>query len=120
MAGEVVERAAGGDDVDEPEQRRPQLLIAGGELHRPRVQGAQRLAGARRERGGQGLADAAQLVAHRRLPLSADLVRAHRAAASQTGGVARSIASQPMSRSRSASSAAAPPRSPNSRLRSSR
>ena len=45
MAGEVVERPAGRGDVDEPEQRGPQLAIAGGELHGAGVERAQRLAG---------------------------------------------------------------------------
>ena len=32
VLGEVVERAAGGGHVDEPEERRAQLLVVGGEL----------------------------------------------------------------------------------------
>ena len=42
--GEVIERAARRHDVDEPEQRRAQLAVAAGELHRPGVDRAERVA----------------------------------------------------------------------------
>ena len=99
MAREVVERAARRDDVDEPEQRRAQLAVARGELHRPRVERPHRMARGGRERGGQLGADPLDLGS------SASPVAAHGAAAPfgtamLAGGVARSIASQLMSRAR--------------------
>jgi hypothetical protein len=49
VTGELVERAAGGGDVDEPEKRRAQLAVLARELHRPLVEGTNGVAG----RGGQ-------------------------------------------------------------------
>ena len=50
---QVVERAAGRGHVDEAEERGAQLLVAVGELHRLRVERAQRVPGGGRERAGQ-------------------------------------------------------------------
>ena len=49
VAREVVERAAGGHDVDEAEQRRLELGVLRGELHRLGVRGLQRVAGGARQ-----------------------------------------------------------------------
>ena len=121
MAGDVVERPAGGHDVDEPEQRGAQLLVARGELHRPGVERAHGMAGGRGECGGQLGADPADLGLDRvAVALTRGLPRDGARGGSVSGGVARSIASQLVSRARSASSAAPPPRSPNRRLANSR
>ena len=61
MAREVVERAAGRDDVDEAEQRGLQLGVLGGELHRLAVGGRDRVARRRRQRVGEPAADLEQL-----------------------------------------------------------
>ena len=65
MAGEIVQRPARGHHVDEPEQRRLELAIAGGKLHRARVQRAHRMPGARRKRGSDLAADAVDLALQR-------------------------------------------------------
>ena len=69
MAREVVERAAGGHDVDEAKQRGAQLLVLGGELHRAVVERAQRSARTLRESGGEAPPDG--------LDLWLDLLRVH-------------------------------------------
>ena len=51
VAGEVVERAAGGRHVDEPEQRGAQLGVLRGELHRLVVERLERVARGRHRRG---------------------------------------------------------------------
>ncbi len=53
VAGEVIERAAGGDDIDKPKQRGAQLAVARGEVHRACVQRTQRIARAGGKRGRQ-------------------------------------------------------------------
>ena len=57
VAREVVERAAGGRDVHEPEERGAQLVVLGGEVHRLRVERLERVARRRGERRGEVLAD---------------------------------------------------------------
>ena len=57
VAGEVVERAAGRDDVDEPEQRGLELGVLRGELHRLLVGGLERVARAGGQRVGEPLSD---------------------------------------------------------------
>ncbi len=57
VAREVVQRAAGGDDVDEAEQRGLELGVLGGELHRLLVGDLERVAHARGQRVGESLAD---------------------------------------------------------------
>ena len=57
VPGEIVERPAGGRDVDEPEQRGLQLLVGRREIHRPLVERSERMPGARRERGREVRAD---------------------------------------------------------------
>ena len=128
MARQIVKRPACRRDVDEPKQGRAQIAITGGELHRTCVEGSQRLAGARRKRCGQLVADAPQLcfdaLGDRARIRFAE--RTHAGLAGSAAGwpgiarVARAIASQPVSRWRSACSAAAPPRSPNRRFWNSR
>ena len=62
MSGEVIEGAAGGGHVDEPEERGAQLLVVLGELHGlgvERLQGVFRAGG---EGGGQRAAHAANLL----------------------------------------------------------
>ena len=61
VAREVVERAAGGDDVDEAEQRGLELGVLGRELHRLAVGGLERVAGRRGQRAGEPAADLEQL-----------------------------------------------------------
>ena len=58
VTGEVVERAARRHHVDEAEQRRAQLGVARGELHRLVVQRLDRVAGGGRERIGELATDA--------------------------------------------------------------
>ncbi len=53
VGGEVVERAAGGHDVDEAKERRAQLGVLGGELHRAVVERLERVAAMGWERPGQ-------------------------------------------------------------------
>ncbi len=53
VAREVVERAAGGDDVDEAEQGGLELRVLGGELHRLVVGGRDRVA----RTGGEGVGE---------------------------------------------------------------
>jgi hypothetical protein len=53
VAREVVERAAGGDDVDEAEQRRPEVGVLRGEVHRLVVDRLQRVAARPRQRRGE-------------------------------------------------------------------
>ncbi len=65
MAREIVERAARRNDVDEPEQRRPQLAVAGGELHRPGIERSERMPRAGRERRGEIAADLPDLILER-------------------------------------------------------
>ena len=65
MAREVVERAAGGHDVDEAEQRGLELGVLRGELHRLLVGGLERVARRRRERRPEPLADRVQLALQR-------------------------------------------------------
>ena len=67
VAGEVVERAARRDDVDEAEQRGLQLAVLGGELHRLLVGELERVARRRRHRRRQPLADGEQLLLERAL-----------------------------------------------------
>ena len=62
MAGEVLGRAAGRDDVDEAEERRAQGLVGGGEVHRPAVERLEWTPGAGGERGVQLAADLLGLV----------------------------------------------------------
>ncbi|MEO8687202.1 MAG: hypothetical protein ABI611_03155 [Solirubrobacteraceae bacterium] len=62
VAGKVVERAAGRDDVDEAEQRRLELTVLGGELHRLLVGELERVARRCRHGRGQPLADGEQLL----------------------------------------------------------
>ena len=50
VAGEVVERPARGRHVDEPEERRAQLGVARGQLHRALVDGLERVPRARGKR----------------------------------------------------------------------
>ena len=66
VAGEVVERAAGGRHVHEPEEGRAQLLVLRRQLHRALVEGAERVAASRRERGMDRATHALQLGLHRR------------------------------------------------------
>jgi hypothetical protein len=61
VACEIVERAAGRGDVDEPKQRRPQTRVALGQLHRLAVDRLERRPRARGQRAGQGSADAPDL-----------------------------------------------------------
>ena len=83
VAREVVEVAAGGDDVDEAEERGAQLGVLRGEVHRPVVERAQRL-GPGRGQGGRQLArrrrgrPARDAGAARRYPPSARVTRAAR------------------------------------------
>ena len=119
---EVVERAARRHHVDEPEQRRAQLAVAGGELHRAGVERAHRVAGAGRERGRQLAADPPDL-ALERLALG----RASARSAGHVPGPSRVEWRHRLERhpsscrwARTRSSAAPPPRSPNSRLAYSR
>ena len=65
VAREVVERAAGGHDVDEAEQRGLQLGVLRGELHGLLVGGLERVPRRRRERGPEPLADRVQLALER-------------------------------------------------------
>src|SRR5215213_8135285 len=53
MGAQVVDRPAGGRDVDEPEQGSGQLLVMGCELHRLLVEGTQGMAGGRRKAVGE-------------------------------------------------------------------
>ena len=74
VAGEVVERTAGRRDVDEPEQRRAQLPVGRGQVHRPLVDRPERVAGARGKCRGQIGADLADrplevVLADRHAPL---------------------------------------------------
>ena len=97
MPREVVERAAGRDDVDEPEQRRAQLPVARGQLHRPGVERPHGMAGgwtgtprpARRRSGWISLLE--RLSARRWLT---PRCRRSGGRIAASGGVARSIASQ--------------------------
>ena len=57
MTGQVVEGAACRDDVDEAEERRPQLEVLRRVVHRALVERAQRVPRGRRERRGQLAAD---------------------------------------------------------------
>ena len=57
MAGQVVEDAAGGDDVDEAEQGGAQRLVRGGVVHGPAVQRLERVPGRGGEPGVQLAAD---------------------------------------------------------------
>ena len=66
VRGEVVERAAGGDDVDEAKQRGAQLVVLGGEVHRAVVERLERMAAVRRERVVQRAPDALDLGLERR------------------------------------------------------
>src|SRR5436305_841310 len=104
-------RAARRGDVDEPEQRRAELAVAGGEIQCPRVERPQRVAGAGGKRPGQLGADPTDLGLE--LPRSG---AGHQPTVVNAGAVSRSMASQPESRWRSRSSAAPPPRTPNRRL----
>jgi len=61
VAREVVERPARGRHVDEAEQRRAQLRVLRGQLHRLRVEGTDRVARARREARRQLTADLVQI-----------------------------------------------------------
>ena len=61
VAGEVVEVAAGGDDVDEAEQRRLELLVGRGEVHRLVVDRLQRVARLRGHVGSQPATDLMQV-----------------------------------------------------------
>ena len=62
MAGEVVERAAGRDDVDEAEQRGLQLAVLGGGLHRLLVERLTGGAPASACAAASSLADGVQLL----------------------------------------------------------
>ena len=62
VAGEGVERSARRDDVDEPEERRPELGVARSEIDRLVVDRPDRMVGVRRERLRQRAADAPGLV----------------------------------------------------------
>ena len=66
VAREVVEVAAGRDDVDEAKQRRLELGVGGGEVHRLLVEHLERVAGGR-QRVRQAAADLEQLAFHRPL-----------------------------------------------------
>src|SRR2546421_3382059 len=109
---EIVERAAGRNHVDEPEQRGAELAIGGGKFDRSRVQRPERMPRARWKCRRQLLAELAR-AALDGFALEAQAPPAPGAAGTAGGGVARSIASHPRSCARSASSAATPPRSPN-------
>jgi hypothetical protein len=61
VAGEVVERPARGDDVDEPEERGLEVGVGGREVHRLGVERLERVPRRGRHRGRQRLADAEQL-----------------------------------------------------------
>ena len=58
---EIVERAAGGDDVDEAKQRGAQLVVLGREVHRAVVERLERVAAVRRKRVVQCAPDAPDL-----------------------------------------------------------
>src|SRR5947208_13546278 len=57
MPGQVPDRSAGGDHVDESKQRRTQLTIPGRKLHRVDVKRAHRMARRARKRSGEPAAD---------------------------------------------------------------
>ena len=78
VAGEIVERPAGGGDVDEPEQRGLELLIGRCEIHRPLVERPERMAGARRERRGEVGADLVDRAFERWAPGRRCLLARHR------------------------------------------
>jgi hypothetical protein len=54
VARQVVERPAGRDDVDEPEEGGLELRVGAGQVHRLVVQGLERAAGGGREAGRDG------------------------------------------------------------------
>ena len=93
VAREVIQGAAGRSDVDEAEQRRAQLPVAGGELHRAGVQDFERIARGRGERGRELGTDLSDGVLEVGIAWSRDSSAARVA----TGGVAASSASQLMS-----------------------
>jgi hypothetical protein len=61
VAGEIVEGSARGHDVDEPEERRAQLGVAGREVQARVVERLQRVAGVGGKRLGELEADAPNL-----------------------------------------------------------
>ena len=67
MRREVVERAARGHDVDEAEERRAQLVVAGRQPHRLAVERLHRVAGRGREGGCEAAPDRLDLPLDRRL-----------------------------------------------------
>ncbi len=64
VRGQVVERAAGGRHVDQPEQRGAQLVVGRGQLHRPFVERPQRVARARGEGRVDRPSDLQQVTLH--------------------------------------------------------
>ena len=66
VTGEILQRAAGRHDVDEPKQRRAKLGVSRGELHRLLVQRLDRMASRRRERVRELATDALDLPLERR------------------------------------------------------